>query len=204
MKIIYNQNPLFTQVILDEHERKEFWYKIKIEELQDLMINANFHLEEGKEFFDLKQAREDLDPKYFYPDWNDITKKGQKSDLDKRVDKMFECYIADLEQNSHCGDCTCFACSCSKCHAENLLGLDTIKGLGKHEANRINSAFTPKGEKFPTRENQQTIDQAIRSLDEYVPTIAWKGAEAHFERWLEEGIRARKWLKQYRDEHFNS
>jgi hypothetical protein len=204
MKIIWNENPLLTQIMLDEHEKKEFWYKIKIEELQNLMTSAYFHLEEDKDFFDIKRAKEDLEPKYFYPDWNDSSKKGQKSDLDKRVDELYEYYIADLEQNPHCGDCTCVACSCSKCHAEGLLGLDTIKGLRKHEASKIDGAFTLEGEKFPTREKQRTIGEAIERLKQYVPTNAWEGAELHFERWIEEAINATKWLEKYRNEHFSS
>lgn len=205
MNIIWNENPLLTQIILDEHEKKEFWYKIKIKELQDEVISsAYFHLDEDKQFFDLKQARQELNPEYFYPEWNDISKKGQKSALDQRVDELYECYIGDFEHNSHCGDCTCVPMSCSKCHAEHLLGINTTKGLGKHEGSAINGAFTKLGTKFPTRDSQNSINEAITHLDQYIPTAAWKGAEAHFERWINEKINATKWLKKYRDDHFSS
>ena len=33
MKITYNKNPLLTTVELDENEKKELWYKIKIQEM---------------------------------------------------------------------------------------------------------------------------------------------------------------------------
>lgn len=205
MEIIWNENPLLTQIMLDEHEKKELWYKIKIEYLQDECItSAWFHLEEGDKYFDVKRAREELNPEYFCPQWNDSSKKGQKSELDKRIDTLYEYYIGDLEHNSHCGDCTCVAASCSKCQAENILGLDTIKGLRKHEAHAIEGAFTKKGTKFAERGNQNSIDEAIQILEQYIPTVSWEGAEAHFERWMEESIRATKWLKEYRKEHFNS
>ncbi len=135
MKIIWNQNPLRTQILLDEHEKKEFWYKIKIEEMEHLLFGAHFYLIDGKDYFDIDRARQEADPKYYMVD------PPKKSGLDERVDELYQYFIGDLEDNSHCGDCTCFAASCSKCQAEHLLGIDTIKGLGKHEANKIQWAF---------------------------------------------------------------
>lgn len=205
MKIVWNENPLLTQIFLDEHEKKEFWYKIKLEEMEELLSEAWFHMQQDKypDFYDLKRALSNVNPNYFCPEWEDHTKKGQKSELDKRVDELFEMYIGDLEHNPHCGDCTCVACSCSKCHAESLLGLDTIKGLGKHEASSINGAFRKTGTKFPERDNQRTIRQALATLSDWIPTSSWDGAEKHYDRWIQENFRAISWLKEYREEHFN-
>ncbi len=50
-------------------------------------------------------------------------------------------YLVDALKNAHCGDCTCIACSCDKCHAEELLGIHTTRGLGKHEASYVEAAF---------------------------------------------------------------
>ena len=52
MKITYNKNPLFTTVELDENEKKELWYKIKIKEMEELLFSAHFYLEE--KYFDLR------------------------------------------------------------------------------------------------------------------------------------------------------
>ncbi len=214
MKIVWNENPLLTQIFLDEHEKKEFWYKIKIEEMEEnIILDAWFHLDQdgkNKEYFDLKRARSNLDPNYIYPDWNDNSKKDQKSELDKRVDQLFEYYIDDLEHNSHCGDCTCVPCSCSKCHAENLLGIDTRKGLGKHEAYKIQGAFRKDKEgMYYDRNNQRTISEAIEILKNHDtnPTKPkdWPdmvGFESHIPRWNKEAVNAIEWLENYRDEHF--
>lgn len=204
MNIIWNENPLLTQIMLDEHEKKEFWYKIKVGELQETMISAYFHLDEGRsEFYKPNEAKEELDPEFFCPEWNDGSKKGTKSKLDERVDSLFKYFIEDLEINPHGGDCTCVACSCSKCHAENILGIDTIKGLGKHEASAIQGAFKKRGTEFPERNNQHTIDEAIVHLEQWIPEAHWEGAEAHFERWINENVQATTWLKRYRKEHFS-
>lgn len=205
MNIVYNQNPLRTQVLLDEHEKKEFWYKIKVEELQETIISAYFGLDEDKTYFNIDEARTELDPEYFCPDWTDSAKKGEKSKLDQRVDKLFQYYIADLEQNPHCGDCTCVPCSCSKCRAEDILGIDTIAGLGKHEGHKIWSVFW-RGHNQPDR----TLDEVLEIIDKpYSPCKgpAWNGVsneefERHIPRWKTEHENAVIWLKTYRDKHF--
>ena len=129
MKITYNKNPLFTTVELDENEKKELWYKIKIQEMEEILFSAHFYLEE--KYFDLKRAKDDLDPDYYCNE-----EDNKKSKLDERCDMLLETFLSELQSN-HIGDCTCVACSCMKCHAEGLLGIDTIKGLGKHTAHKI-------------------------------------------------------------------
>lgn len=203
MNIIWNENPLMTQVMLDEHEKKEFWYKIKIEEMQEMIISSYFHLDEDRQYYDPKRAKQELNPEYIYPNWSDSSKKGQVPPINKRVDELFKYYICDLEVNSHSGDCTCVPCSCSKCHAESLLDIDTIKGLRKHEAHAIECAFTKPGTQFPERNNQNTIHEAIHNLEQWIPTIQWEGAEANFQRWIDEHARATTWLRKYRENHFS-
>lgn len=213
MKIVYAENPLRTQVLLDDHEKKEFWYKIKIEELQERMISAYFHVEDEKDFYDPKRAKQELDPEYFYVTWKDSSKKGEKSGIDKRVDELFAYYIDDLENNPHVGDCTCVACSCSKCHAESLLGIDTMPGLGKHEASKIGGAF----DRYDMTEKKwytyvRTLDEVVAYLENDCANFEermksnppdWKGWEAHIPRWKQEGINAYNWLKKYREDHFS-
>ena len=192
MQIYWNKNPLYTTIELDQHEKKELWYKIKLKEMEELLFSAHFHLQEDK-YFDLAQARKEVEPDYYCTD--------DKSPLDKRCDEMLEYYLAELK-DKHAGDCTCIPCSCSKCHAESLLDMDTIKGLGKHSAYKIDSAFGPN--------NEKTIDQAIESLANYVPVKGenWKNTsqadfDKHIPRWTEEARAAHVWLVNYKKEHFN-
>jgi hypothetical protein len=142
----------------------------------------------------LEAARKSADPQYYCTD--------EKSDIDKRCDQLLEHYVTEL-QGHHVGDCTCVACSCSKCHAESLLGINTISGLGKHPANSINGAFG--------KDNQKSIDEAIDYLANYkidpanYTGEAWKklgGYEQFVPRWLAETKHAHDWLVNYKNEHF--
>jgi hypothetical protein len=134
MKITYNKNPLRTTVELDEHEKEILWYKVKVKEMEEDMLSAQFHLTQEK-YYDMNKVKEHLDPEYFMSNGPGEEKSG----LDQRVDMLTTFYISQL-MGWHCGDCTCVPCSCLKCAAEELIGIDTIKGLSKHQATKIDSA----------------------------------------------------------------
>lgn len=187
MKITYNKNPLYTTIELDEQERKEFWYKIKLQEMENLLFEAHFNLEDGK-YFNLNSARDAVDPSYYT-----VEEDVEKSKLDEHCDMLLNYYLESL-QSCHVGDCTCVPCSCSKCHAESILGIDTIKGLGKHSAYKIDNAFG-KG-------NEKSIDEAIESLANYDPKANWEGWEAHAPRWNAEAKAAHEWLVAYKSKYF--
>lgn len=203
MKIIYNENPLRTSVELDEHDRQIFWLKIKIEELQEKLFSANFSLTEDKKYFSLDRARRETAPEEYIKEDNQ-----EKTPLDQRVDKLFECYLEEL-LSSHCGDCTCIPCSCMKCHAENILGLDTLKPFpGKHELSSINSAFSYM-ENGETK--QRSLSEALTYLRDHKISREkpeeWKRFsqeeyEKHIPRWEAEQVRAYEYLKNYAKEHF--
>lgn len=194
MKITYNKNPLWTTVELDENEKKELWYKIKIKEMEELLFEASFNLRDGKHY-NLEQARKAVDPEYY------MTEEGDENKIDKRCDEMLNYYLSELQSN-HVGDCTCVACSCLKCHAEELIGIDTTKGLGKHSAYKIQSAFGIK--------NERTIDEALEYLKQYNPTkgAGWENFsqedfDKYIPRWKTEANAAYEWLLNYKKEKLN-
>lgn len=83
----------------------------------------------------------------------------------KVTDEEVEWVVRGL-RTEHGGDCTCIPCSCRKCWAEEYLGIDTIAGLGKHSAAKIQGAF----------KIGKTIDAAIDILSEekeYVKPDTW-------------------------------
>lgn len=197
MKINWNQNPLKTTVELDEHEKKEFWYKIKIKMLKEKIYEANFYLKE--QYLNIDKANVAVDTSCFY-DENGENSKDSKLDL--KVDQKFEDYVEEL-QGIHVGDCTCIPCTCMKCLAEMILGIDTIEGLRKHEAHYIDSAF----------EKLDNIDEVIEYLKNYdADRIAdndsksWKHKNPELwassvPRWNKEAREAAKWLTKYKEEH---
>ena len=210
MKITYNKNPLKTVVELDDYEKEVFRLKIKVKELEEDLGSASIYLDpknaswvmnatprrpNGHTLESLiEEVRKDyLDMDYMYGE------KDEEHSLDKRVETLLEHYLEELK-GWHVGDCTCVACSCSKCHAESILGIDTIKGLGKHSAYKVDGAFG--------KNNEKTIDEALESLRNYDPKPTgpgWDklgGYEQYVPRWKAEAASAYEWLLNYRNTHF--
>jgi len=197
VKITYTPNPLNTIVELDEHEKKEFWYKLKIDELTDLLFGVHYEMSCKKdEPPNLTRIKQEAESSYYLGDDDSVP-----APIDQRCDELLEHYLGELQSN-HTGDCTCFPASCSKCHAERNLGIDTIKGLGKHSAHKIQSAFSYKeGDVWKER----TLDEALEYLKNYdpkpTPGSGWEktgGFEAHVPRWKEEARIAYEWLLDYK------
>lgn len=181
MKITYKDNPLETIVELDETEKEILRLKTKIEILYEDAWMAEYHLKEKN--FDLEKAKDYL--KIF----------SSEKLVNEEVDRLFEEYIKEL-QLSHCGDCVCFPCSCTKCHAEGMLGINTFPDLGSHSAHKIAMEFR----------KYKTIDEVIDSLENFNPKMedCWVGKvevwKSHLPRWTKEAKEASVWLKNYKKE----
>jgi hypothetical protein len=193
MKITWAPNPLATVVELDEHDRAILWHRLKIERLEEHMGQAHFDLSpETREWHNKNVKERTLDEAVAA-----ALKHLDVEDINVRLAEDVDTYAKELAEK-HYGDCTCDPCSCFKCHVESLMGVDTIKGLRKHEARAIDGAFA----------EGRTIAQALDYLKDYRPTKG-KGWEkfteedfqVHVPRWVEETKRARAWLEKYRAEH---
>jgi hypothetical protein len=193
MKIIWTPNPLETVVELDGHDRAILWHRLKIERLEERMGQAHFGLNpEDREWHNKNVKPRTLDEAVMA-----ALKLLDVESVEDGLAEDVEFYAKELAEK-HSGDCTCIPCSCLKCHAETLMGVDTIAGLGKHEALAIDGAFA----------EGRTIDQALAHLADYRPTKGkgWEKAteeefQAHVPRWVEEAKRAHAWLQKYRDAH---
>ena len=149
MKIIYGQNPLAAKVILTEAEKKELWYKIKITQLEDLVFNTYYYLQDKN--FNLVEAKQDIDS--FVED--------DTKEFDKHVNLLHACMISSLT-SSHVGDCICLPCSCIKCQAEDMLGITTIA----LQPSRVNAYIA---EAF---QHVDTLDAAILFLENQINVSA--------------------------------
>lgn len=206
MNIRWAPNPLQTVVELDEADKRLFRQILKTQDFEDRIASAYFDLDpEHQEMFArpdrptkslderVKEALYELDLDYIL----DGKERGGKT-FDAYLDDRATWFIQDLA-GEHDGDCVCVACSCSKCYAERLLGIDTIEGLGKHEASKIGGYF----------KEGANLDEVIQRLRDYVPTYKynprWPEEEwkIHVPRWIQEGRRAYEWLEAYRREHFS-
>lgn len=187
MKINWKENPLETTVDLDDNDRQRLVLFLQNEAYVEILCDLTLTLE--------KDIRQDSS----LPTHDEILKRTAKwrqiCDMDETHPdvKMLESEL----QYSHGGDCTCWAASCMKCMAEYALGINTIKGLGQHEASNIMGVF----------QKYKSIDDAISYLTtdkEYVKPDNWPdsvGYEVHIPRWDAERVRALEWLRNYKKEH---
>jgi hypothetical protein len=91
----------------------------------------------------------------------------------------------------HCGDCTKVSCSCNKCYAEEVIGINTTEGL---ECFRyISAAF----------EGRDNIDDAIKYLSTPVTEYTEEWCAPHVERWDAERKVALLSLIKYKEKHFS-
>lgn len=193
MKITYAPNPLNTAVELDKAERKELLYKIQIEQLKETIGFAAFLLAEKTDKLAENLARVtreivQLNDSFYGPEGETLGNK-----FDAHCQQLVESYIDALKE-PHCGDCICAPCGCPKCYVEDLLGISTLPGLGKHEGNKLAS--------FP---KDATLDQIISELAVYDPNkcCTWGNTDPSLAaRWKQEATNAHAWMLKYKAQHF--
>jgi len=200
MKIVWAENPLSTRVELDTADLTLLKERLKSQYLEDCIVSACCDLDAKLSLPNQSKTPEEriaaalrtLDIDYLLDD----VKHNGKS-LCEQLDERAALLVQDL-LNPHVGDCICVACSCAKCYTENLLGINTLKGLEKHAATKINAAFA----------NLSNIKEAILWLETYQlihdPNSGWAYDQwvVHVPRWIEEGKMAHAWLTTYCEEHF--
>ena len=174
MKMVYTDNPLATQVFLDASESRMLWHIIRAKELEELLFEVHCHLD--AKCLDIDGARNDSDPDYILGDDDQ-----QRSGLEQRVDTLHTHCLAVL-QSYHIGDCTCVPCGCSKCYAESLLGLNTLKGLPKHGGHTIMRLFSNDG---------------CTTCAEGIALLESRQTEQS------DGAHALAWLRQYQAQHLH-
>lgn len=198
MKINWNENPFRTTVELDDRDRKILLLAYQVEEFTDILCYADMTFgDENETFTDESRAKKMIS------NWRKIV------DLDENSEQ-----IKDLEEYlkyQHSGDCTCVPCSCPRCQVEDFLSINTIEGLEKHSAYKIQNVF----ERFDIEKKEfiklvSGIDEAIEKLSEvpeYKPSDGWlehstvEYYNQQIPRWEREREYAVKWLKEYKKDH---
>lgn len=178
MKIIYEQNPLRSKVELTELDLINMRHKIKLDELYNEIFEAYYKV---NDLDAVKKSLEDLIN----------SEEDPESKINKRVERYMSYHVDELTLGyEHSGDCTKVCCSCTKCLAEDCLGVDTLEGLkGLHY---ISGAFSKERTK---------LDQAIDNLKQSVEyNEDWH--QPHIERWEAERKAALDSLIKYKQKHF--
>lgn len=159
-----DENPLKTRIRLDDYGR----LRLRLGMLEDALESANAVI---------KLARQEPDAK-----WLEAPMPDAAGVL------AFFTHMERALLDVHAGDCTCVPASCLKCHAEGMLGISTIPGLGKYEGHAIQMAFgqLPAG---------ATRADAVHWLRTAPIVGTWDGWEAHASRWRRERVNAASWLE---------
>ena len=175
MKVTYTPNPLNTVVELDAGELKLLEHKLRIETYEDMMFLAHQSLVTAN----INAATQILDPDV----WCNID-----CQVDASVREEVEDFVEALK-GAHAGDCTCMASSCLKCHAEELVGVNTLYPFpGTKAMYFINLAFRYKdGDEW----KQRTLDEALEFLRAYEPKYSRVEVKA-----------ACEFLLEYKNTHF--
>lgn len=189
MQIVWDHNPLKTRVYLTDQEKDILLLKVQKEELLEIVSHTYFILSDKatasimKTDAYKKEVLEDISYESLY---------GKAVKYKEEAKRMFGYYIDALEKEEHSGDCTCSPFSCIKCHAETLIGIDTIKGLSKYSALKIQGAFALHND----------IDKALNHLNTYRAHLdanpPWEGWESYADRWETEAKTAAYWLSKYK------
>jgi hypothetical protein len=187
MEILWNENPLKTSIDLDKNDIEIFRLKLRIEHLTESAYSAYFHL---------KNETSDADPTAAAKALSTLEELFGHDNSLSDDPPFFEVYLTELKKGYHCGDCTCVPASCAKCAAEEILGVNTIKGLGKHQARLIDSAFNNGA--------NRTIDDVIDYLERYEPknpggqfAMSPEEIDKLMNAWRSQARSARDWLIQY-------
>lgn len=185
MEVKYSQNPMHSLIILTDVEKEQFRNTILKDILEEELITIDIYIQGKIKLPDGYESIED----YAKKEVKRLSEMFEDDELDQEVEHQFEWMIEQLEQGYHVGDCTCVPASCGKCHAEYLLGFDTIKGLGKHEGAKLSGYFHSKPD--------ATAKDCLEHLknNPVVATEDWH--HGHIERWNKERENVIEWLKEY-------
>ena len=137
MNIIQTENPLETKVILDDNDRKILRLKVVNDELDWILIEIVEHVKKNN-FDAIKKCSEEY---------------KNTTAFNNVVKKLVLEYENDLK-HTHYGDCIRFACTCTKCKAEDYLDICTIPDLDSYSGYIIDKCFR----------ELKTIDKVISYL----------------------------------------
>ena len=191
MKINWHPNPFLTKIELDEQDKKNLLNASKVDQYEELLCGLDLRLD-GK-------IRKD-EPITLEIVKKEVGKWGNICEMD--VDSEDFTRVLSFVDDIHMGDCTCVPCSCTRCYAEDLLGVNTLP-IGKHVAHKIDGAFFKKDE-------TKTIDEAIEALSrpytyeerhECYKNYSEENYMSLTVRWSKEREAAAEWLKKYKEEH---
>lgn len=160
VKISLTDDPMCAKVDLDEKAIRELTLLLALRHLSDLLFEVQYSLQEA----DVVRAKKYMES--FSEHSAHETIGGESFDFWRQFvsdEKVAEA-ISYLNE-PHCGDCICVPCSCARCWMEDLVGLDTTGGLGKHAFRLVPSVLRNGAGK--SADDDTDLTSAKRFVQEY-------------------------------------
>lgn len=157
------KNPLAWGCNLTPSAKKQIKAQLGFESFFDGVYSAYYHLKENADGPNPAGALDEL--KWVMNRWFKLTDDDNKSHAQalEEFNEHAEIFISDLS-GEHIGDCTAFPSSCTRCHVENLLGVDTLP-IGKSAAYRIRALSALSQEQLEQELAQSKEQGAIKAIE---------------------------------------
>lgn len=203
VKVTLTPNPLNALIELTDSARRELALMIVMNEMLDDVYSAHFDLQEQRNLQDIKEGKDAVTRPYFDVEraknvlkyivdrWfgKDEDGDGWEGNLaspDRWLqDKRVMMWLDEIN-TEHSGDCTAFACSCTRCHMEDILGINTLPG-GNMINHRLRNYWW---DEFATPEQKEEKRIREEEFKKKYPS-QWIPDEATKERWNREDIDAK-------------
>lgn len=137
-KFEYKDNPLENKIHLSWVGIHTFKFLFVVYELSKKIIITKSYLSKNIDDKELQYLKKDLDIDDFF----NFTEYEPLMAVEDYFQQLHGQKILDSLQGSHNGDCVKQPSSCLKCHAEELLGIDSLLSDDRYVTYFINSAFT--------------------------------------------------------------
>lgn len=160
--VTLTHNPLNAKIELTEAAKREV---VLLKALEDLMENyvfsAKWRLERETSHYDPADARKHLE--MVLKPWFEEQDKGTDPIEMWKIVTGAE-YILDDLAEEHGGDCTCAPASCTRCHAEDLIGINTLP-VSKSIGHRMWRMYAES--EYATDQDKQILAEQDRRAAEY-------------------------------------
>lgn len=170
--VTLTENPLHSKVTMTESARREYVLRFALKQMEDMAWEIKFRSDDQSTAYNPKRATDavsaftefeghDVYPENSFEFWEAY---GIKHHLDH--------YLHALNEE-HGGDCTAVACSCTRCWAESLAGIDTLPG-GK----QLNASIAAKFASPPTDPKSIAFRESQKKKsEEYWETVRQENPE---------------------------
>jgi len=212
VQVFLTNNPLNARIELSESAKREIALMITLNEMFDDVYSAHFDLlpqhnmqsiSEGdnpvlRDNYNISKAKDSLlrvIDKWYGKDGDGDGWEGDLSSADRCLqDKRVQMWLEEIN-TEHSGDCTAIACSCTRCHMEGILGINTLP-YGKMINARLSRYW------FEEYASPQQKEEKLARVAEWnlkYPPQKWVPDEATKLRWAAEEITAQAAYAEHKE-----